>query len=277
VAETSRTEGALGLELRVGTERFPVELWWPLPPPRPPAPLLAIVIDDLGRSREEALGFLDLPLPITPAILPHLPMSAQVARLARERGREFLLHLPMQPQGYPERDPGEGALLEGMDEGAVRSAVARALVCVPGAAGINNHMGSRLTELEAPMRWVMKELAARGLYFLDSLTSPRSVAAQAAGRAGLRWARRDVFLDNDRNEEAVARQIEKAVEAARAGGFAVAIGHPHDVTRRALARWATAIEEAGVQVVPLGEGLRRTGRERTEQAAAGGPLSAVKR
>lgn len=259
VVETSRTEGALGLELRGGDGRFPVELWWPLPPALPPSPLLAIVIDDLGRSREEALAFLDLPLPITPAILPHLPKSTQVARLARERGREVLLHLPMQPQGYPEREPGEGALLEGMDEAAVRRAVARNLASVPGAAGVNNHMGSRLTELEAPMKWVMSELAARGLYFLDSLTSPRSVAAQAAGRAGLRWARRDIFLDNDRNEEAVGRQIEKAVEAARASGFAVAIGHPHAVTRRALARWAPAIEAAGVQVVPLGEGLRRRG------------------
>ncbi|MEW6488236.1 MAG: divergent polysaccharide deacetylase family protein [Thermodesulfobacteriota bacterium] len=276
VVETSHGEGALGLELRAGEGRFPVELWWSLPPALPPTPLLAIVIDDLGRSREEAQAFLDLPLPITPAILPHLPLSSQVAHLARERGREVLLHLPMQPQGYPERDPGEGALLEGMDEEAVRRSVARNLVSVPGAAGVNNHMGSRLTELELPMRWVMNELAARGLYFLDSLTSPRSVAAQAAGRAGLRWARRDVFLDNDRDEEAVGRQIEKAVEAARAGGFAVAIGHPHAVTHRALARWAPAIEAAGVQVVPLGEGLRRRGGGSMERAAASRPLSAAK-
>lgn len=276
VVETSRTEGALQLELQAGEGRFPLEIWWPPPAPRPGAPLLAVVIDDLGRSREEAQAFLDLPLPITPAILPHLPMSAQVARLARERGREILLHLPMQPQGYPERDPGEGALLEGMDEAAVRRAVAENLASVPGAAGVNNHMGSRLTELEAPMGWVMGELAARGLYFLDSLTSPRSVAAQAAGRAGLRWARRNVFLDNEREEEAVGRQIEKAVEAARASGFAVAIGHPHAVTRRALARWAPAIEAAGVQVVPLGEALRRRGPGASERAALGGPLSAVR-
>lgn len=278
VLETSRGESALGLELRAGEGRYPVELWWPLGAPvAAPPPMLAIVIDDLGRSREEAQAFLDLPLPITPAILPHLPMSAQVAHLARERGREFLLHLPMQPQGYPARDPGEGALLASMGEEEVRRAVARNLASLPGTAGVNNHMGSRLTELDEPMKWVMDELAARGLYFLDSLTSPRSVAAQAARRAGLRWARRDVFLDNDRDEEAVGRQIEKAVEAARTGGFAVAIGHPHAVTRRALARWAPTIEAAGVQVVPLGEGLARRGGGWTERSAASGRLSAVGR
>ncbi len=256
VAELSRRENSLHLEIRVGGGVFPVTLWWPLPAVSAP-PRLAIVIDDLGQSREEAVAFLDLPMAVTPAVLPHLPHSGAVARLARERGREVLLHLPMEPQGYPARDPGEGALLERMEEAEIRRLLAGNLAAVPGVAGVNNHMGSRLTELEEPMSWVMDELGSRGLYFLDSLTSPRSVAARVADRLGVRATRRDVFLDNERDEEKIGVQIQKAIDAARASGFAVAIGHPHSATRRALLRWAPIIEASGVKVVPLGEGLRR--------------------
>ncbi|MFU8857344.1 MAG: divergent polysaccharide deacetylase family protein [Deferrisomatales bacterium] len=255
VAETGRGEESLRLEVRVGEEVYPVELWWPRPAVQ--TPRLAVVIDDLGRSREEAVAFLDIPLPITMAILPHLPQSEAVSRLARERGREFLLHLPMEPQGYPAKEPGEGALLEGMGEMEIRVLLARNLAAVPGAAGVNNHMGSRLTELDAPMAWVMDELALRGLFFLDSLTSPRSVAARVADRFGVASARRDVFLDNERDEEKIGAQLQKAVDLARTRGFAVAIGHPHKETLRVLTRWAPKIEAEGVRVVPLGEVLRR--------------------
>ncbi|MHB8764551.1 MAG: divergent polysaccharide deacetylase family protein [Deferrisomatales bacterium] len=245
-------------ELRVGAERYPLDLSWPSAPAGA-RPRLAVVIDDLGRDLALAQAFLDLELPVTPAILPFLPHSRGTVELARARGREFLLHLPMQPRGYPGVDPGEGALLEGMSQADVRRRVAEGLAWTPGAAGVNNHMGSRLTELEGPMGWVMDELASRDLLFLDSATSAQSVAARVARDAGLAWARRDVFLDNELKDEAIEAQIAKAARQAQRTGQAVAIGHPHAGTLRALRRWEPKLRELGIEVVPLGRLVQRGG------------------
>lgn len=258
---------------RRGGPRAPVERLHraaelpPTPPPavlppqqQPPAPApalppgtgrLAVVIDDMGADLPAARRFLDLEVAITPAVIPFLPHSLDVAHLARERERPFLVHLPMEPQGYPKVSPGRGALLSSMDEAEVRGGVREALDSLPGAAGINNHMGSRLTEQEKPMGWVMDELKGRGLYFLDSVTSSRSVAGRVARASGVGWARRDVFLDNEQEVEAVGRQLAQAAAKAKRNGSAIAIGHPHRATLEALRLWAPKLKEAGIEVVPL--------------------------
>jgi polysaccharide deacetylase 2 family uncharacterized protein YibQ len=247
-------ERELSLRLRDRDRDYPVAFFWPAPGPR-----LAVVIDDIGRNRAEAIGFLDLRVPVTLAILPHQPHSKEIATLARSRGREFLLHLPMEPQGYPATNPGEGALLSGMSHARVKELIESALRAVPGASGVNNHMGSRLTEQEQTMRWVMEDLRGRGLYFLDSLTSPKSVAGSAAVQAGLAWARRDVFLDNVREESAVRAQFRRAVERAKTGGRAVAIGHGNELTLKVLEEAEPMLRSAGVRVVPLREVLQGGG------------------
>ncbi|GAB4267777.1 MAG: hypothetical protein Kow0092_21270 [Deferrisomatales bacterium] len=261
VSEGPAAPGAASVAVRLESagDAYSAVIRWPEGPGRRP-PRLAIVIDDMGRDLDAARQLLDLDAPVTLSILPRLRHTGATARLARSRGRQYLLHLPMQPQGYPDVDPGPGALLEGMDEEAIRRRVREALEEVPGAAGVNNHMGSRLTEIEAPMGWVMDELKGRGLFFLDSVTTANSVAALAAREAGVAWARRDVFLDNVRTEEAVGEQLRKALERARRHGEAVAIGHPHQATLAALRAWIPRIREAGVTLVPVGD-LARTGAD----------------
>lgn len=212
---------------------------------------IAVVIDDMGRNLALERRFLDLPFPITPSLLPYLAHTQNVADLARSRGREFLLHLPLQPQGYPGHDPGEGAILEGMTEAEVRERVRALLRAVPGASGVNNHMGSRLTELGEPMGWVLQELRAEGLFFLDSVTTGHTVGWELARSLNMGWARRDVFLDNVQTVEAVGSQLDKAIRVAKEKGYAVAIGHPHQATLDALTAWASKFKAAGVQVVPL--------------------------
>ena len=252
----SQTSRALLGGVVVEGRRYPLRLEWELAGTHT-VPLLAVVIDDMGRNLELERQFLDLPLEITPALLPHLRHTGEVAALAMARGREFLLHLPMQPRGYPRQNPGEGAILEGMGEDQVRAGVRALLRAVPGASGANNHMGSRLTELREPMTWILKELRAEGLYFLDSLTSGESVGAEVARELGLGWARRDVFLDNVREVAAVGKQLDRAATLAREKGVAVAIGHPHRATLEALIQWAPRLRAAGVQVVPLGRLVHR--------------------
>jgi polysaccharide deacetylase 2 family uncharacterized protein YibQ len=158
-------------------------------------PAVAIVIDDLGVDRERTAVFNDLPAPLTLAFLPYAPALAQQAERARAAGHELLLHVPMEPIG--QESPGPRALLTSFGPHELVSQLRALLMRSPGVVGINNHMGSRLTADRDRMRWVMGELHARQLLFIDSLTTPRSVATDEARRQGVPYARRDVFLDNE--------------------------------------------------------------------------------
>lgn len=216
----------------------------PAPPgpvaPRPARPggLLAVVIDDMGQDLHFARGLAALPFPVTFSILPGTPHNREVAALAEASGREVLLHLPMEPKGWPGINPGPGALFTFMAPDEMRRVLAADLAEVPGAVGVNNHMGSRFTGDADGMAVVLDELRARGLFFLDSLTAQGSTAVGLARDMGLPVYRRSVFLDNVRDVRAITRQMEKAARAAAATGQAVAIGHPYPETLAALRQWA---------------------------------------
>jgi polysaccharide deacetylase 2 family uncharacterized protein YibQ len=214
-------------------------------------PRLAVIIDDMGRSLERDRKFFDLGIPVTPSVLPYLSSSGETAKLAARKGRPFLLHMPMEPNPKTEANPGEGAILKGMGEQKTRQLVGAALSSVRGAAGVNNHMGSLATEDERVMDYLMEELSVRRLFFVDSLTTGGSAGPRSAKRYGVPFSKRDVFLDNSQEEEAIGEKIEEAVDIALRTGSAVAIGHSHDATLEALRRWTPMIKSAGVEVVTV--------------------------
>jgi polysaccharide deacetylase 2 family uncharacterized protein YibQ len=192
--------------------------------------LVAIVIDDLGQDLKPAQEILALPSRITFAVMPGLPQSKKVAELARQNGREVLLHLPME---YRSRNgkPAPGMLRSDMTPADFLSTLSADIESVPGAIGVNNHEGSALTENKEAMVFLMDGLRDRNLIFLDSLTSPRSVAYATARDFGLKAAKRDVFLDNDStNPASVRKQLDELERIARERGRAIGIGHPHPVT-----------------------------------------------
>jgi polysaccharide deacetylase 2 family uncharacterized protein YibQ len=180
-----------------------------------------------------------------------LAHSQEVATLAHDAGREVLLHLPMEPQGYPRADPGEGALFTDLPVMELNRRLADDLHAVPYIDGVNNHMGSRFTEDPEAMAVVMEGLRQAGLFFLDSRTTPHSVGPEAAAEMGVPWAARDVFLDHDRAQPAVTRQFERLTKLAEEHGSAIAIGHPHPETLAALEDGLSGLREAGVTIVPL--------------------------
>ncbi|HOV84833.1 MAG TPA: divergent polysaccharide deacetylase family protein [Syntrophobacteraceae bacterium] len=232
------------------------------PPPQPVVPPLplaraAIVIDDLGQDLQIAKRFLAVPLPLTYSILPYQQHSREIAHLARYHQREVLLHLPMEPKGYPKTRPGPGALLVSMSESAVRQTLRKALDETPFAAGVNNHMGSRFTERAELMGVLFAELRQRHLYFLDSYTTEKSVCIALASQYGVPFLRRRVFLDHENSEAFVRAQILALIRKARVEGSAVAIGHPREATLKALLDMAGRFQEEGVLVVPSGELLPR--------------------
>ena len=174
----------------------------PIPPERKGAEAesggrqIAVIIDDIGYDLRLVEDLMRIEAPIAFAILPHTPHAREAARLLHAAGKEILLHLPMEPRSYPAENPGKGALFVDMDEGEIRRRIETDLTAVPYVSGVNNHMGSRFMEDEAGLAVVMQELAKKGLFFVDSLTTPDSRARSAAARAGVRYASRAVFIDH---------------------------------------------------------------------------------
>jgi polysaccharide deacetylase 2 family uncharacterized protein YibQ len=198
-------------------------------------PVLSLVIDDLGYSLDNGLAAIRLDGDHTYAILPGSIYGRELAESAHRQGKEVILHLPMQSiSSSAAQEPN--ALNEAMDEDQLTSEVHSLLGDIPFIRGVNNHMGSHLTEFDFFMRPVMDSIRSYdpGLYFLDSRTSPRSVAHTQALESGLAATGRDVFLDNETNPESIRLQIRIWQQTARQRGTAVAIGHPYPETIKAL-------------------------------------------
>lgn len=197
-------------------------------------PRLAIVLDDAGNALAPLEAIARLPEAVAVAVLPNAEHSTEVAEVLAAGGRELLVHMPMEPLAGEGPGPGPGAVEADLPAAEVRRRVERALAVVPGARGLNNHMGSRATAAAGAMRAVMEVLDAQDMYFLDSRTTADTVAEAVARELGVRALRRDVFLDVVTEPEAVRAALRDAVELARGAGHALAIGHVHPVTLEVL-------------------------------------------
>lgn len=227
--------------------------------------LMAVVIDDLGESVDYAAALADLPFPVTFAVWPRSSHATEVAELAHAAGREVFIHQPMEPEGYPKIKPGPGALLTSMDARKMRTILAENIDRVPHAIGMNNHMGSRFTANPSAMTVAIQEAKRRGLFFLDSLTTPHSTVVEVGRAQNTPVLQRDIFLDVVRNEDAVLHQLRKTARVARLKGFAVCIGHPFPETLAALKRFAMQ-PEPDVAVTRLASVLERSERKLAESS-----------
>lgn len=231
----------------------------PLPPEdpvskkeaRPARPRLAIVIDDMGFLQQEGERFLALDLPLTYAFLPFAPQTESLARQARAAGRDVLLHLPLESKDH-RHDPGQGALYLAMARQDLVKTLEMDLAAVPGAIGVNNHMGSRFTEDRDKMIIVLDIIKGRNLLFVDSFTAPQSVAFALAREKGMAAARRNVFLDNTRRKEEISEQLESLLQLAERDGRALGVGHPYAETLAVLDAFQnqlrTRVELVGISV-----------------------------
>ena len=214
-------------------------------------PKIAIVIDDLGGENKISQELLRWDLPITFSILPFTPYSKTLAGEAHRRGKEVILHLPMEPRGYPQVRAGKGVLLQGMDEDQLLQQLSKDIEAVPYIKGVSNHMGSRLMEDPEKMRIVFSELKRRGLFFLDSRTTPQTIGLQIAQSVGLRAMERSLFIDHSSNEEDIKQKLERLIQSSLSTGKAVGIGHPHPSTLKSLKEMIPKMKENGIEIVPL--------------------------
>lgn len=233
----------------------------------PGKPMIAIVIDDLGMGRRNTTRTSDLPGLVTMAFLPYADDLPKQTSYAHEKGHELIIHVPMEPEGKDY--PGPGALLTALDEKAIVARLEKDFGAFDGYVGINNHMGSKFTSDPEKLSLVMEKLADRGLLFLDSMTSPNSVGVKLAEKYGVPHASRNVFLDDTETAEAVAQSLKTTEAVARHQGYAIAIGHPKDVTLDALEKWLPTLEQKGFQLVPLSAIVRMHENNKKPPAVAG--------
>jgi polysaccharide deacetylase 2 family uncharacterized protein YibQ len=233
-------QGDLQLELRY---RMPINV-------KSDQAKIAIIMDDMGGSLTTFRKLLDLDLVITPSILPGTGKATSSTSFLQNAGREYMIHIPMQPRSYPRTNPGANALLLGQSKEKIRQLVRSYIDEVPGAVGSNNHMGSRFTEEPELMRVVLDELKQHDQFFIDSRTIGSSVAFTEARKMGLRTATRNIFLDNEEDISYIRQQIHKMVSLAGTNREVIAICHPYRETLEALRLESAWLKEQPVNFVP---------------------------
>ncbi len=221
------------------------------------APVIAIVIDDAGLDQPRTARTIELPGPVTISYLPYArDLQAQV-NAARKAGHEVMLHMPMEPSSALV-DPGPHALRTGFDRDKILGEMTWMLDRFYGYVGVNNHMGSKFTSDPERMQVVMEVMKSRGLLFLDSKTSAKSVGFSMARQYDVPALERDVFIDDADDATKIAEMLARTEKVAINQGFAIAIGHPRDLTLEALQKWIPAIQAKGFVLVPVTDILRRT-------------------
>lgn len=231
-------------------------------------PKIIIIIDDMGVDRKSSERAMALPGPITFSFLPYARDVADLASAARDDGAEVMLHLPMEPEG--DADPGPHALRGNMTGAQFMKALEWNLERFGGYAGVNNHMGSKLTADIASMKTLIGYLDHRDVFFLDSVTTPDTTARSAARELGVEVYARDVFLDAQAgSEEAVKAQLALAERIARETGYVVAIGHPRKETLNVLGPWLTTAPARGFDLVYASalKGIHKAAKPKTVAAA----------
>jgi polysaccharide deacetylase 2 family uncharacterized protein YibQ len=220
--------------------------------------VVAVVLDDLGYDEHalEALAHWDVPLAV--AVIPSAPFATRAVALAREKGWDLLVHLPMEPESGPSEAEAIGAR---DDDAAIREKVLAALERTPGAVGINNHQGSKATADPRVVRAVLGVVKDRHLFFLDSRTTGASVAGAEASVLRVPFLQRDVFLDDVAAEtsakggapEALDAAWERALALAAKKGEAIVIGHPRRDTLAFLEKRLASEKSAGARLVRVSE------------------------
>lgn len=216
---------------------------------------VAIIIDDIG-YRITDKDVLSLPGELTYAILPHTPFGKSLATQANNQHKEVLLHIPMEAENG--KALGPGALVTGMDEAAIRASLQASFDEIPFAIGMNNHMGSKLTQLYSPMTWTMRYLKDHHLMFVDSVTTENSKARKLARYYGVPNLSRHLFLDNELTAKYISGQFAQLIRQAKKYKRVVAIAHPHPETVEALSYLIPQLQAHDIELVGISKLLPQT-------------------
>ena len=223
--------------------------------------MVAVVIDDMGVSVPHTRDILSLPRPITASFLTYGAANRKQVQEAKAKNFEVMLHVPMMP--HAKADLAPVTLSPNMSESEIKGDFIAMLDRYKGLGmkGINNHMGSLFTEDAKSLGYVMQILKDRGLFFLDSKTTSKSVGAKVAAEYGVPYIARDVFLDNENDYDYIMKQLHLTEKIAHMRGYAVAIGHPRSKTYLALRDWMNGLSDRKIRLVRLGDLVREVNKK----------------
>lgn len=214
---------------------------------------MAIIIDDFGYNKKIAEGFINLDIPLDISILPNLSYSVIIAEMARAKSKEVILHLPLEPYGYPDVNPGPGVILVKMNKKEILEQLEKNLRAVPYIVGVDNHEGSRATENRELMTIVLEYLKQKNLFFVDARASNKSIAYDLARQLKMPTAKNEVFLDNQRDVEYIKGRLQLLIKLAQERGKAIGIGHPHPKMLQALEESIPLFEKEKIKLVFVSE------------------------
>ena len=212
---------------------------------------LVIIIDDIGNSYPLGNAMVEVDAPLTLAFLPHTPYAKKLANKAYLQQKEVILHAPM--ENTIKAALGPGALTQGLTEAEFKKTLKQSINSIPHVQGVNNHMGSALTQNKQAMKWVMETLKDEHLYFVDSLTSPNSVAYKLAQQQGLPSLQRHVFLDNDKSPASLNKQWQQALRISKKHGRAILIAHPYTESHTFLTQNIPLLSAQDIEVIPASQ------------------------
>ncbi len=217
----------------------------PKPPPKALGilPKIAIIIDDIGYDTTIAKKFLGLDAVLTFSILPYSPHEKSIARSVHSKGYDVMLHLPMEPDEYPSINPGPGVLLTSMSPDQLIRQLDEDLDAFPFITGVNNHMGSKMTTVSPQLNQIFSVLKKKGLFFIDSRTTPDTLCKPSAQLFKVPFAQKDVFIDHIPDPEFIRKQIHRLILIAVSHGEAVGIAHPHAETYEILREMLPELEK----------------------------------
>ena len=189
---------------------------------------LVFVFDDGGQNLAHLEKFMELPFPITVAVLPQIAHSKEAADRIRKSGNEVMLHQPMQALNK-NVNPGPGAITPNMDENQIISTLFQNINELGPIAGMNNHEGSAITADAEKMSTILKFASESGLFFLDSRTNVDTKVPYVASELGYSYYERNIFLDNEKDPSKkrsdILNEINKGLALANKNGVVIMIGH----------------------------------------------------
>jgi polysaccharide deacetylase 2 family uncharacterized protein YibQ len=231
----------------------PVKDVYPFGVPFPPKGKgsIALLIDDAGMNLVLANRLSKLDIPLTFAVIPHTLYAKETAELVRARGKGVFLHFPMQPDDYPNIDPGEGAVLMDMPQALIEAVTDSNVANIGVIDGANNHMGSRVTANAEKIRQVLTALSKHTDTFVDSKTSLNTAAYRVCKEMGLKCAQNQRFLDNENDRAYIAKKLYEALSAAGKGEPMIVIGHLRPDTVEVLETVVPELQKLGYGFIPV--------------------------
>ncbi len=196
-------------------------------------PLVAIVIDDIGYGGEGDRMALNLPSNFTLSFLPQTPYAKKFSSLAIKKGFEVLIHQPMEGRKVDIHE-NPGLITCSMKKKEMEKIFEKNISTIRGATGMNNHEGSIFTANKDALKKFLPIVKEKNLFFLDSLTTPKSKVEEVGREYKVKILKRDVFLDNKKNSKYIKKQINELLSIAYRKGFAIGIAHSRPVTIKVL-------------------------------------------